>query len=290
MKNNLTRLLILGVTGMLGSTLFRYFSSKPNFEVFGTMRSKSGINFFDENLRSNLYSDIDVENYKSLQSVFNQYRPNIVLNCVGIVKQLDEADNPLVAIPINSLLPHQLARLCKDIDSRLIHFSTDCIFSGAKGMYREEDFPDANDLYGRSKFLGEVANEFHVLTLRTSIIGHELSGSRSLVNWFLSQNDSIKGFSKAVFSGLPTVEIARILDELVFRNPSLYGVYHVSGLPINKFDLLTLIAKTYNKKVVINSDDSFVIDRSLDSSRFMNATGYVQHKWPQLIQKMHQFS
>jgi len=283
------RVLILGATGMLGSTLLRFFASKKHIDIAGTIRSNQGKTFFTADLWNKLIPGIDVENVESVNYAFELFKPDIVINCVGIVKQLNESDDPLVAIPINSLLPHQLADLCTKQQARLIHFSTDCVFSGAKGLYLEGDFPDANDLYGRSKYLGEVAGKTNVLTLRTSIIGHELSGAHSLVNWFLSQNDPIKGYSKAIFSGLPTVEIARILDEFVFTNPSLNGVYHLSGFPINKFDLLTLIAKTYNKEIVINLDDKVKIDRSLDSSRFRNSTGFMPKKWPQLIQEMHQF-
>jgi dTDP-4-dehydrorhamnose reductase len=213
----------------------------------------------------------------------------VVINCVGLVKQLAEADDPLAAIPINSLLPHRLARLCGAAGARLVHMSTDCIFSGAKGMYTEADMPDAKDLYGRSKYLGEVDYP-NAITLRTSIIGHELNSGHSLVGWFLAQQGSVKGFRRAIFSGLPTVELARVIRDHVIPHPEMYGVYHVSADPINKFDLLTLISNVYGKKINIAKDEKFIIDRSLDSTRFRNATGYQPQPWPELVRWMCEFA
>ncbi len=155
-------------------------------------------------------------------------------------------------------------------------------------MYTEADIPDAKDLYGLSKYLGEV-DYSHAITLRTSIIGHELNGSRSLVGWFLSQTNTVKGFRLALFSGLPTVEIARIIRDYVIPHFELHGLYHVSSEPINKYDLLKLLSQAYHKIIDIQSDDQLVIDRSLDSTRFREATGYVAPKWPELIRLMSSF-
>jgi dTDP-4-dehydrorhamnose reductase len=204
------------------------------------------------------------------------------------VKQLAEADDPLTALPINSMLPHRLARLCELAGARLVHISTDCVFSGAKGMYVESDFPDADDLYGRSKYLGEVDYP-HAVTLRTSIIGHELDGARSLLCWFLAQGGPVRGFTKAVFSGLPTVELARVVRDFVLPHPELHGLYHVSAAPINKYDLLKLVAQAYGKDIEITPHDQLVIDRSLDSTRFKAATGYAPPSWPELVRTMHAF-
>jgi dTDP-4-dehydrorhamnose reductase len=285
---NHTRILILGATGMLGSTLLRLFGSYSDIEVFGTVRSLSAREHFPLELHSKLVSGIDVENNEHLLRLVAKLRPNVVVNCIGIVKQLSESEMPLSAIPINSLLPHQLAEICSLFGSRLIHISTDCVFSGTKGFYSETDFADADDLYGRSKYLGEV--DYHnAVTLRTSIIGHELSGSRSLVCWLLAQQGKVYGYRRAVFSGLPTVELGNVILKYVLPNPMLRGLYHVSSEPINKFDLLKLVAKQYGKDLEIIPKDDFVIDRSLDSSRFMHATGYNPNKWPQLVQLMRDF-
>jgi dTDP-4-dehydrorhamnose reductase len=240
------KILIIGAGGMLGSALLKYFSAMPNVEVRGTVRSQpKNMHFLDKFLHQ-LEGGVDVFDLQEIRVLLSSYEPEIVINCVGIVKQLQEAENPLISIPVNSVLPHQLSAICADINARLIHFSTDCVFSGLKGMYKESDFADANDLYGRSKYLGEVVNQPHVLTLRTSIIGHELYGAHSLVNWLLSQSEKVQGYTKAIFSGLPTIEIAKIIDKFILGNPKLSGLYHLSGNPISKYDLLCLINKQYH--------------------------------------------
>jgi dTDP-4-dehydrorhamnose reductase len=186
------------------------------------------------------------------------------------------------------MLPHRLARLCDLAGARLVHVSTDCVFSGTKGMYTESDFPDANDLYGRSKYLGEVDYP-NAITLRTSIIGHELEGARSLLCWFLAQSNSVRGFTKAVFSGVPTVEMARIIRDFVLPRPELHGLYHVSVAPISKYELLKLVAQTYGTLTAIEPSDQVVIDRSLDSTRFRASTGYRPPAWPELVRTMCEF-
>ncbi|WP_296505629.1 SDR family oxidoreductase [Rhodoferax sp.] len=284
-----TKVLVLGATGMLGNAVLRFFAQSAGYEAVGSARSAGALRLLPADLSDRVICGVDVENMDSLISLFTKARPDVVINCIGLVKQLAEADDPLAAIPINALLPHRLARLCGLTGARLIHMSTDCIFSGAKGMYAEADVSDAKDLYGRSKFLGEVDYP-HAITLRTSIIGHELSGAHSLVGWFLAQQGSVKGFTRAIFSGLPTVELARVIRDFVVPHPELHGVYHVSAEPINKFDLLNLIAKAYGKTIDIAPDESLAINRSLDSSRFRQATGYQPQAWPELVHRMREFS
>ena len=289
MVDKQTRVLVLGASGMLGNAVLRLFAQSPGYEAIGSARSSSVLPLLPEGLRDRVICGVDVESFDSLTRLFVNARPDVVINCVGLVKQLAEADDPLAAIPINALLPHRLARLCDVAGARLVHMSTDCVFSGAKGMYAEADMPDAKDLYGRSKYLGEVDYP-HAITLRTSIIGHELSGAHSLVGWFLAQQGSVKGFRRAIFSGLPTMELARVIRDHVLPHSELHGLYHVSAEPINKFDLLTLIARAYGKTIAITPDDTLVIDRSLDSSRFREITGYKPTAWPQLVRSMHEFS
>jgi dTDP-4-dehydrorhamnose reductase len=282
------KILVLGASGMLGNAVFRVLASSPQSDVVGTVRSSRSVGLLPNILRERLISGVDVENSDTLVFLFSKVRPTVVVNCIGLVKQLAESDDPLQAIPVNSILPHRLARLCDAVGARLVHMSTDCVFSGTKGMYTEADFADANDLYGRSKFLGEVDYP-NAITLRTSIIGHERDGARSLIDWFLSQDGRVKGYARAVFSGLPTVEIARIIRDYVIPNPELHGVFNLSAEPINKFDLLTLVAEVYGKSIEIVSDDKLVIDRSLDSTRFRQATGFSPEPWPELIRRMHEF-
>lgn len=282
------KIMVLGVTGMLGNAMFRVMSGSTDLAVYGTARSESARRHFPDNLSSKIIVGTDVENNDSLVRTFAAVRPDVVVNCVGLVKQLMDANDPLQAVPINTLLPHRLAALCLATSARLVHISTDCVFSGAKGNYLETDFPDAYDLYGRSKLLGEVDYP-HAITLRTSIIGHELSGNRSLINWFLAQQGTVKGFTRAIFSGLPTVELATVVRDIVLPRKDLHGLYHVSAKPINKYDLLQLVAKTYGKNIEIIPSESLVIDRSLNSDRFKDATTYVPPEWPALVQRMYDF-
>mgnify|MGYP000169682365 CR=1 FL=1 len=287
--SNINRILVLGASGMLGNAVLRFFAQISDYEVYGTARSWGSIRDLQQKaLTAKFVTGIDVDNLDSLTRLFATVKPALVINCVGIVKQLEEANDPLVALPINALLPHRLARLAQVAGARLVHLSTDCVFSGAKGNYLESDTPDAYDLYGRSKLLGEVDYP-NAITLRTSIIGHELSGARSLIDWFLSQNDTVSGYNKAVFSGFPTVEIARIIRDFVMPNPHLHGLYHLSAEPINKFDLLSLVAQVYDKKISINPNENYAIDRSLNSDRFRLATGFNPEPWAELIKRMHAF-
>ena len=279
---------MLGASGMLGNAVFRLFAQSTGFLTTGSLRSTNQLRYLAKDLHDHVICGVDVENLDSLKSLFAKSRPDVVINCIGLVKQLAASDDPLVVIPINAMLPHRLARFCEVAGARLVHISTDCVFSGVKGMYREGDISDANDLYGRSKFLGEVKSP-HAITLRTSIIGHELSGSQSLVGWFLAQQGVVRGFRRAVFSGLPTVELALIIRDYVIPRPELHGLYHVSAKAINKYELLRLVANVYGKSVEIHPDDQFVIDRSLDSSLFCQATDYQPKAWSELIQLMHDF-
>lgn len=282
------RVLVLGASGMLGNAMVRVLSETPNLEVFGTVRSAGASRFFAPAIAERLIAGVDVEQHDALVKLFARVRPDIVVNCIGLVKQLADAEDPLVALPLNSLLPHRLARLCELVGARLVHMSTDCVFSGRKGRYLESDTPDAEDVYGRSKLLGEVAYP-HAITLRTSIIGHELQSAHGLVGWFLSQQGRCSGYTKAIFSGFPTVVLAQIVRDVVIPRPDLSGVYHVAAQPISKYDLLKLIAEVYGKAIEITPSDRLVIDRSLNADRFREATGYVAPAWSELIKTMHAY-
>jgi dTDP-4-dehydrorhamnose reductase len=279
---------VLGATGMLGNAVLRLFAESAGHEVIGSARSIVALKLLPEHLRDRMICDVDVGSIDSLRQTLAKVRPAVVINCIGLVKQLADADDPLAAIPINALLPHQLARLCQPSGARLVHISTDCVFAGTRGMYREEHPADAQDLYGCSKHLGEV-NYPNAITLRTSIIGHELASSRGLVGWFLAQQGSVRGFTRAVFSGLPTVELAGVIRDHVLPRPELHGVYHVSAEPISKYDLLRLVAESYGKSIKIEPCEQPIIDRSLDSTRFRKATGYVPPAWPELVRTMREF-
>jgi dTDP-4-dehydrorhamnose reductase len=280
------RILILGATGMLGYSLFSNLREINGFDVFGTVRNIKGKEAFFEEVLSSLIFDVDVTDTVGIDSAIASVKPDVVINCIGLIKQHDVSKQHVNAVEINALLPHQIARLCDQHSAKLIHFSTDCVFSGKKGLYTEESTPDATDLYGKSKCLGEVDYPPH-LTLRTSIIGHELNSSVSLIDWFLSQTGEVKGFSKAIFSGLPTCYVAKLLAENILKSPELSGLYHLSVSPIDKYTLLKQVAETYRKETVINEFTNFEIDRSLNSQKLTRKLGLVLAPWPELIEYMH---
>lgn len=282
------RILILGGTGMLGHTLFAYLAAQEKWDVHTTARDYRGLApCFPEELAAKVRPQVDADNFDTVIRGLAAVQPDIVINCIGLIKQTPLANDPLSAITVNSQLPHRLSMLCRTAGARLIHISTDCVFDGKKGNYREVEAANASDLYGRTKLLGEVAYP-HCVTLRTSIIGHELKGYRGLVEWFMAQKGSVCGFKRALFSGFPTIEFARIISEYVLPNEDLSGVYHVSSEPISKYDLLTLIATSYDKEINIEPEAEFIIDRSLDSSLFQKSTGYRPPSWPELVEKMYQ--
>lgn len=281
------KILVLGITGMLGSAVFRHFTNDGRYETFGTLRNSTAREWFPASTHKQLISNIDVLDQDTLIRLFEKVRPDRVINCVGLIKQLADAKNPLVALPVNSMLPHRLETLCALSGAQLIHISTDCVFSGRKGMYLESDISDAEDLYGKSKFIGELTDSAHAVTLRTSIIGHELNSNHALIDWFLSQSGSVKGYTQAIFSGLPTVELARVIGDFVIPRPAMRGLYHVSVQPIDKYSLLRLVAEIYGKDITIVPDDALKIDRSLASQRFRDETGYQPPSWHELVSQMY---
>lgn len=270
---------------MLGHKLAQVLSSK--FDVFATLRSKNAIfESLDILPRTKIFEGVEVDDFTSVLEVLAIVKPEVIINAVGIIKQKPSSKNLVETLNINSIFPHRLADIARKINARFITVSTDCVFDGKKGFYTEEDLPNATDLYGRSKNLGEVSSE-NSLTLRTSIIGRELGVSHSLVEWFFSnRGGKIKGFKNAVYSGFPTIILAGIIGDLIENHPDLYGLYHVSSEPISKYDLLCLIKKEMELDIEIEPDTEFRIDRSLDSRRFREATGFSPQSWEQMIKKM----
>lgn len=281
------RILILAGTGMLGHVLFRKLSARPEYDVFATARDMRGLaEKFPPEMLARFRPGVDADNFDTVIRALASIQPDIVINCIGLIKQLPISHDPLSAITVNAQLPHRLSLICRTAAARFIHISTDCVFNGNQGMYTEDDPSDAEDLYGRTKYLGEV-NYPHCVTLRTSIIGHELKGGLSLIEWFLAQEGKTRGFTRAIYSGFPTVELARIIAEHVLPNQELSGTYHVSAEPVSKYDLLKIVAAQYGKQIEIEPYDGFVQDRSLVSQKFRAATGYVPPSWPELVRDMH---
>lgn len=283
------KILILGSTGLLGSALLKYFSKKNNFKCYGGIRKKSDTIKLKNIKNIKLYK-INYKKKRDIIKVFNQIKPDLIVNCIGVIKQLVQKKKVSEILRVNSVLPHyfaQIVNLQKKI--RLIHFSTDCVFSGTKGKYRETDLPDAQDIYGRSKLLGELSYP-NTLTLRTSVIGHELQTKYSLLNWFLDQKKSVKGYKNAIFSGLTSLEIAKVLDKFIIPNKNLEGLYHLSGKKISKYDLLNLIKKVYKKDIKININKNVKINRSLNSNSLQQITGYKPSGWNKIIKEMFEFT
>lgn len=277
---------MLGASGLIGSAIYKKLHAVNSFEVYGGLRDPNSRNLFSITLQNNLVNYGDLSRGLSSPFVLDKIKPSVVINCAGLTKHKKEADNPEIAMPINVSMPHQFASACDSRGIRFIHISSDCVFSGLKGGYVESDSPDALDLYGRSKAMGEVMSG-NALTLRTSTIGHELCTRYGLLDWFLSQDEECLGFSKAVFSGLPSIVFAEVIKDIVLPNPDLKGLYHVSADPINKYELLKLIANVYGKKIEIKQDCEFTIDRSLNYEKFKVATGYTPTSWPELIETMY---
>lgn len=282
---NKMRILVFGAGGMLGHKLIQVLSESS--EVWGTLRNGFGqIERFGFLAPERCLTDIDVSYELAIRNSLKVVRPDVVINAVGIVKQLESSKDVIKSLTINSIFPHRLASLSEELGFRLICISTDCVFNGEKGNYNEDDVPNATDVYGKSKNFGEVTSG-RCLTLRTSIIGRELDTAHSLVEWFLSQDGGIvKGFASAIYSGFPTVTLAGIIKSMIFDFPEMRGLYHLSSDRISKFDLLELLKKHFDVDVKIERDIDFRIDRSLDSSRFRAETGFVPETWNRMIERM----
>jgi len=278
------RILILGGDGMLGHQLLT--SLQPRHEIKVTLRQDlpayASTRLFSSD---NAYDAVDIRSLERVMEVMADFRPDAVINAAGIVKQRPDAKESIPSLEINALLPHRLAVLCKGTGARLIHLSTDCVFSGEKGNYVESDPSDAEDLYGRTKYLGEV-HDGNCLTLRTSIIGRELSRRKSLLEWFLAQAGPVRGFTKAIYTGFTTQEMSRIMEKMLLEYPQAAGVYHVSSDPISKYDLLLLFREKLGHDIEIIPDDGFCCDRSLDSTRFRSEFNYTPPSWPAMIEEL----
>ncbi len=278
------RILILGGDGMLGHRLLTDLSHIHDVRV--TLRQERpayrDFNLFTE---ANSYTGVDVRVTDRLIGVFADFHPEAVINAVGVVKQRRDGLDKIPNLEINALLPHRLATICSAIQAHLIHISTDCVFSGRSGNYTEEDEPDPIDVYGHSKLLGEVVVP-GCITLRTSIIGMELSRKTSLLEWFLAQTAQVQGYRNAIFSGFTTNEMSRVVERLIVNFPKSAGIYHVSSHPISKFDLLSLIREKFKLSIELIPDQKFHCNRSLDSARFRRDFHYTPPSWEQMIEEL----
>jgi len=283
------KIVILGATGMLGHKLMQVLSKRYN--VTGTVRG-NGSDCANHPAFSGvrIIGNTNANDLSGIQHVIKIVNPDVMINCIGIVKQMSAAQDPLQSIAINALFPHQLAHLCGKNDIRLIHMSTDCVFSGRKGHYTELDQSDAEDLYGKTKFLGELDYP-GCLTIRTSIIGRELKTTHGLLEWFFSQDGkTVPGYKNAVFSGLTTFALSEIIAKIITDYPALHGVYQIASEPINKYDLLKMVKEVYMLNVSIKPDETIVIDRTLSPKKFKTETAIKIPSWDIMIDQIHQDS
>lgn len=279
------RVLIFGASGMLGHKLYQRMTAQ--FKVFCTIRGDfESIERFGLFAKASIVENVDATDLVSIKRAISVVRPDCVINAIGLIKQIPASNEVVTALRVNSIFPNQLADLSEEFSFRLITIGTDCVFDGKKGNYSERDPPDARDLYGLSKLLGEVTRN-NALTIRTSIIGRELSTNHSIVEWFLGQRGRrVQGYRKAIYTGLPCGVLADIIANLISDYPDMAGLFHVSSNPISKFELLTLLNQYYSAHVVIDPSDEVAIDRSLDSSNFRAFTGFQPTDWSQMIEEM----
>jgi dTDP-4-dehydrorhamnose reductase len=287
MTGGLKKVLVLGASGLLGNAVYRVLSDSQQFKTIGTIRSNYYKTFFSPRLAANLACVTDLLDCNELEQLIQYIKPDIVINCLSIGRPAPS--NPEVILSILSVIPQRLALLCTKVKARLIQISSDGVFSGKRGDYSEDDLPDANDIYGIAKLLGEVNGENSV-TLRTSIIGPELNGKLGMFEWLLSQSGQCKGYTQALFSGLTTIELAQLIRDVVIPRAEIQGVLHIASTPISKFDLLCLIAECYKLDVEIIPDESIIIDRSLSGVKFKKLTGYSSPSWTDMISLMYKFN
>ena len=281
-------IIVLGGTGMLGHKVFQTLQATTP-DILTIMRKrKSEFPYYNIPwLQSaNVVDSIDVLDFDALAEILSERRPRFVINCVGIIKQRDDANSPVPMIAVNALLPHRLADLCASWGGRLIHISTDCVFSGGRGMYTEQDASDADDLYGRTKYLGEVSRE-NALTLRTSIIGRELTTHRSLLDWFLSNDGKrVRGYRNSVFAGVTTNHLADLIVHIMSNYENLSGLYQVASAPITKCNLLVLLRDAFGCDIEIDQIDGENVDRSMSGAKLREAIGYVCPSWQELVKQL----
>jgi dTDP-4-dehydrorhamnose reductase len=280
------KVLILGGQGMLGHKVFQTLSRR--LETYASFRHINDCwnNSVIYSNFSHTINGVDVRHFDTVVSLLAKVQPDIVINCIGVIKQLEVGKDPVLSLELNALFPHRLAQLCQAARARLIHFSTDCVFSGNKGRYSESDRPDPVDLYGRTKLLGEL-NQPGCLTLRTSVIGRDLTKRVGLLEWFISnRNGRVKGFTRAIYTGLTTQALSEILYRVIVKLPELEGLYHVASQPISKYDLLWKINNQMNLNIEIVSEDNFTCDRSLLATRFMEKTGLVLPSWDEMVSEL----
>lgn len=280
-------MLILGASGMIGHRMWATLGERH--EAIGVLRRQElgPLSMIPGIANKKALLGVEIQDISKLTKVIADTKPDIVLNCVGIVKQLKDSSDHMKSIALNALFPHQLAKVCADHNARMIQFSSDCVFDGLKGNYKESDFPNAQDLYGRSKALGEVDYMKNVVTMRTSSIGREVFPHGGLVEWFLSnKGKSITGYKQAIYSGFPTQRLGNIISDYIIPNKELTGVLQVAGTPIDKFSLLTMIKDHFQLNIEIMANDQVKVERGLNFDNFSKLTGFKSPTWKEMMKDL----
>lgn len=277
--------LVLGATGLIGNRLVRTLSE--DFDVFGTTRQLKFPNpkFYQLLKKENWLIISDLKKMFEIEAKIKKLKPNVIVNCLGITKQKAGAFDIQESMTVNALFPHQLSTICRELDIRLIHFSTDCVFSGQKGNYTEDDIPDPIDTYGRTKVLGELLND-HDLTIRTSFVGREISSFKNLFEWVIqNKNKKVQAYPNAIYSGLTTLTLSQIIKTIIIKHPTLSGLWHISSEPVSKYELLSNLNNELALKMDIQKDESFICDRSLNSDSFRKETLIKIPNWAEMIKE-----
>ena len=278
------KILILGGSGMLGHKFLE--SWQKSHIVKCTLRKE--IQFYNNSHflnKENSIENVDVLDITKVDKVIEDFMPDILVNCVGVTKQIIDQSKIMHSIYINSYLPHKLKEISEKYNTRLILMSTDCVYSGDKGFYKEDDISDATDIYGKTKALGEIDSE-GVLTLRKSTIGLEIYNKHGLIEWFLGQKEIVNGYSKAIYSGVTSQELANIIETIMIDYPNMSGLYNIASKPISKYKLLSDLNERLNNILDIQSDDTVVCDRSLDPNKFQNDTKIQVKAWEVMLDEL----
>lgn len=280
------RIVILGATGMLGHKLWQQLSARfPDTHAI-VRRNRDALRRFGLYEGPRVVDGIDAIDFTALSGVLAHLKPTVILNCVGVTKRREVPGDAAPSIALNALLPHQLAAWGRHHHARVITFSTDCVFDGKAGRYTEDSLTNAEDLYGRSKALGEIRMPV-TLTLRSSFIGRELEHGTELLEWLISQKkQSVRGFRRALYSGISTLRLAHIVGDIIEKFPSLSGLSQIAGPVITKYDLLRLASEAFGLDVIIESDDSNAIDRTLNGAKFSSTTGFVAPDWRAMLAEL----
>ncbi|MDD5492760.1 MAG: SDR family oxidoreductase [bacterium] len=282
-EGTIMRIIVLAGGGMLGHKMWQGLSAyfKDTYVTLRKTRShydQTGL--FQSN---QVIDNLDLADFKKLNHILDEVNPDVIVNCAGVTIRSKEGEKVIASVNINSLLPHHLLAWCKKKGARVIHFSTVCVFNGVKGGYTEENLPDAQDLYGRTKTLGELYDE-QALTLRSSFIGREIEGKAELLEWFLAQRGrQIKGYRQAIFTGVTTKVMVDLTRDLIRKFPKLSGLFHIASEKLSKYELLLLMKEAFKVNIDIAPEDNYVCKRDLIDTKFKTTTGLICPNWQEMM-------